>query len=69
VSNKDSLSTSDIDGFSIKPSTSITMDKKLMESLLHSHFALGGFWFNWTEIKDIKLEDGQITVEYTESDS
>ena len=64
---KDALPASYIDGFTIKPNTSITMDKELMESLLHSHFSLV-FWHKWTEIKDIKLENGKITIEYTEEE-
>jgi hypothetical protein len=53
------------DEYNIKPSRTIEMHKKLLDSLLHSHFALA-FWFNWTEIEDIKLEGDKVKIVYKE---
>ncbi len=56
----------DIGVFTFPPNTNLTMPKKLLESLLYSHFCNMPVWFEWTEIEEIELKEDQITFTYKE---
>lgn len=51
--------------FVIKPVSSLTFDKKLLNALLYSHFHQVG-WFLWTEIESVEMNGDEITFHYKE---
>ena len=52
----------------IRPPSRLIINKKLLNSILYSHFYNVG-WFSWTEIESVEMNDSDVYIKYKESDS